>query len=168
MPLTTDCKSVLGCNVFVLPYYGYGWGRQDLPDQKKTALESLGPEPFHLHLDEFVYCNEHIMGVSGWIEEREHEFAGYWCCCLLRNPDDCDLTRRAGDYLVWIAKKKLQIDPAPYPEKALGEWIKSDKSQFGLCGFGMVAESVEWVKHKYDLAMSARKLAREEEKRKLD
>ena len=158
MPLITDCQNYLGRDVFVLPYYGYGWGRQDLNAPPKTALESLGPEPFFLRLDELVYCDGEIMGVSGIIDQKEHEYTGFWCCCLLRNPDECDLTEHAGDYLVWIAQKKLSIHPAPYPEKALSQWIKFCKSEFCLCGFGMVAESVKWVKAKYDLAMNSRKL----------
>ena len=80
--------------------------------------------------------------------------------CLLRNPDDCDLTEHAGDYMVCIAQKKLPIHPAPYPEKALGQWIQFNQSEFCLCGFGMVAESLKWVKKKYDLAMYSRRLAK--------
>ena len=160
MPLTKTCQQILGHGLFVLPYYGYGWGRQDLGAPPKTPLDSLGPEPFYLRADELIYCNEQIMGMSGIIDEAEHELNGYWCCCLLRNPDDCNLTDQAAHYMVWIAKKKLSIDPAPYPERALFDWVKFDKSEFCLCGFGMVAESVVWVKETYDLAINARKLVK--------
>ena len=162
MPRINDCQNFLGRKIFVLPYYGYGWGRQDLNASKKTALESLGPEPFFLRLGELVDCNGQIMGVSGIIDQKEHEYTGFWCCCLLRNPDECDLTEHAGDYQVWIAQKKLPIHPAPYPEKALGQWIQFNPSEFCLCGFGMVAESVKWVKEKFNLAMFSRQLAKEE------
>ena len=99
-----------------MPQYGYGWGRQDVNAPQLTPLESLGPEPFYLRADELIYCDEQIMGISGIIEGKEHEFSDYWCCCLLRNPDECNLTNQVGDYLIWIAKGKLQIDPAPYPK----------------------------------------------------
>jgi len=158
MPLTQNCKEHIGRNLLVVPYYGYGWSRQDDGAPPKKPLDKLGPEPFYLRVDEFISCENQLMGMTGIIAEPMHEFNSNWCCCLLRNTDDSDFTAHPGQYMIWIAQKKLQVDPMPYPEKALGQWIKFDKSEFCLCGFGVVAESVQWIQDIYKRTMDSRKL----------
>jgi len=100
------------------------------------------------------------MGVAGEIDEPAHQFGKFWCACLLRNPDECDFTNRPGDYMVWIARKALPIHPAPYPEKALYDWVAFDQAEFCLCGYGAVAESVERIQDIYKRTMNSRKLAK--------
>ena len=158
MPLIETSKSYIGCLLFVLPYYGYGWARKDSDPETLGPLDKLGPEPFHLRVEEIIYCDRQLMGVSGTIGEQKHQFDKYWCGCLLRNTDDSNFTDHPGQYLIWIAQKKLLIQPSPYPEKALYEWVIFDKSEFCLCGFGTVAESVQWIKDIYKRTMNSRKL----------
>jgi hypothetical protein len=102
------------------------------------------------------------MALTGTIEETDHEFNNYWCACLLRNTDASDFTAKPGHYMIWIAPRALPIDPAPYPTKALYEWVTFDKSGFCLCGFGTVAESVQWIGDIYTRTMNSRKLAKEQ------
>jgi hypothetical protein len=102
------------------------------------------------------------MGVTGTVDEPAHQFSKYWCACLLRNPDECDFTAQPGHYMVWIAKKKLPMHPAPYREKALYQWVKFDRSEFCLCGFGVVAESVDWIQDIYNRTMISRRTAKGE------
>jgi hypothetical protein len=109
-------------------------------------------------VDEFIFCKQQLMGMAGTINEPHHEFNNYWCCCLLRNTEDSDLTAHPGQYMIWIAKKKLSVHPLPYPEKALYEWVTFEKSEFCLCGFGAVAESVQWIQDIYKTTMDSRKL----------
>lgn len=162
MPLVSNSKECVGSKLFVLPYYGYGWGRPDLGGGSTSPLESIGPEPFHIRVDEAILCNEAVMGVGGVIDEPTHQFDKYWCACLLRNPDECDFNTRPGDYMIWIAKKQLPIHPAPYPQKALGQWVTFDKSSFCLCGYGRVAESVDWIQDIYERTMNSRRLVKEQ------
>jgi len=157
MPLQSNCTDCVGRSLFVLPYYGYGWARQDDSAPPKTPLDSLGPESFDIHADELVNCDEQIMGVNGTIESPGHELNGCWCCCLLRNPDECNFTDCPGHYMVWIANKKLPIQPVPYPKEALFNWVKFEKHEFCLGGFGAVVESVESVQGLYETAMAARR-----------
>jgi len=158
MPFTETCKRYMGQTLFVLPYYGYGWVREDLEVRILGPLDKLGPEPFHLRVEELIYCDRQLMGVSGIIGEQKHQFDKYWCGCLLRNTDDSDFTDHPGQYMIWIAQKKLSIHPSPYPEKALYEWVTFDKSEFCLCGYGAVAESMQWIQDIYDRTMNSRKL----------
>lgn len=158
MPLTKNCKEYASRSLLVLPYYGHGWTRPDLDSPPQDRLASLGPEPFHLKIEDFILCDKQLMGVSGTIDEQKHQFDKYWCGCLLRNTDDSDFTAHPGQYMVWIAQKKLPIHPAPYPGKALYEWVTFDKSVFCLCGFGTVAESVQWIRDIYKRTMDSRKL----------
>jgi len=162
MPLTEASKKYMGHVLFALPYYGYGWTRKDLAVGTLGPLDMLGPEPFHLRVQEPVYCERQIMGITGRIEEPGHGLDKYWCACLLRNTDDSDFTTHPGQYLIWITPQELSINPAPYPEKALAEWITFDKSEFCLCGYGVVAESVEWMQDIYTRTMNSRKLAKEQ------
>jgi hypothetical protein len=104
----------------------------------ESRLDALGPEPFDLRVDECIY----------------------WCCCLLRNPDERDFTTHCGEYIVWIAQRKLQVIPEPYPKKALGDWVVADKTAFCWGGYGTVAESVDWVKDIYDRTMKGREQAK--------
>jgi hypothetical protein len=158
MPFIDTCKQYVGRSLFVLPYYGHGWNRKDIKAPSKTRLDMLGPLPFWLHVDEFIPCGGQLMGICGAIDEPKHELNGYWCCCLLRNVDGSDFTNYPGEYMVWIAKMRLPISPAPYPEKALYEWVTFDKSEYCLCGYGTVAESLQWIQDIYKRTMDSREL----------
>jgi hypothetical protein len=162
MPLTETCRRYVGRNLFVLPYYGYGWNRQDVAEPPKTLLDTLGPEPFHLRVGEIISDGRDLMALTGTIEETDHQFNDYWCACLLRNTDASDFTAKPGDYMIWIARKALPIHPAPYPEKALYHWVTFDKSVFCLCGFGTLAESVDWIQDIYKRTMNSRKRVKDQ------
>jgi hypothetical protein len=162
MPLQPKSEKWIGQKLFVLPHYGYGWGRPDLGGGSTSPLESLGPEPFYAKVEELILCVGEPMGITGTIDEPSHQFDKYWYACLLRNPDECDFTANPGDYMIWIAEKKLPIHPAPYPQKALAQWVVFEESKFCLCGYGVVAESVEWIKDKFNVAAKARKQAKSE------
>src|SRR5436190_15655169 len=130
MPLTTTCAGSVGRELFVLPYYGYGRSRMDTSAPPGTILDALGPEPFRFRVDECIYCDQDLMGVSGAVVKSKDILEGFWCCCLLRNPDERNFTTRCGEYIVWIAQSELQIIPEPYPRKALGDWVVPDKTAF--------------------------------------
>jgi hypothetical protein len=157
MPLVLSHRDCVGRKLFVLPYYGYGWHREDAPAPAQTRFDLLGPEPFHLKVDECINCESLTVGISGFIHEPAHKLDGFWCCCLLRHTDDADFTERTSHYMVWIAQKKLSVDPAPYHEKALYEWVTPEKSGFCLCGYGTVAESADWIKEIYERTISTRR-----------
>jgi hypothetical protein len=157
MPLIATSRDYLGRSLFVLPHYGYGWGRQDVGAPPKTQLDSLGPEPFNILVQDLVYCDQQLVGLSGAISESAHALNKYWCACLLRNTDESNFTTHPGQYLVWIAQKRLPIHPVPYPQEALFNWVRFDKNEFCLCGYGAVAESVQWVQRLYETAMASRK-----------
>jgi hypothetical protein len=159
MSLKETSKARVGHSLFVLPYYGYGWVRKDLAVGILGPLDKLGPEPFHLRIEEFLYCEKQIMGITGRIEEPGHGLDKHWCACLLRNTDDSDFTTHPGQYMIWVAEEKLSINPAPYPQKALAEWVTFDKSKFCLSGYGAVAESVEWIQELHKQTMDSRRRA---------
>src|SRR2546421_9889174 len=92
VPLKNSCRESIGHSLFVLPYYGYGWSRVDTVAPPESRLDALGPEPFELKVVECIYCENDIMGISGIVIKPHAAFDGYWCCCLLRNPDECDFT----------------------------------------------------------------------------
>ena len=129
-------------------------------EPKETRVDALGPEPFYLRVDECVYCEGEIMGVSGVVINPRKALDGYWCCCLLRNTDQRDFTTHCGELIVWIAQRKLEVLPEPYPKKALGDWVVPDKNAFCWAGYGTVAESVDWIKDVYERTMSSRELVR--------
>jgi hypothetical protein len=156
MPLHESCKSYVGRKVFVLPYYGYGWGREDVGAPPPDTLSGLGPLPFLLRVSEFIACGREVVGASGAIEEAQHPLDKQWCCFYLRLTSEHDFTNRPGQYMIWIAERKLSIDARP--ERARYEWVSFDKSFPCLCGYGAVAESVEWIRNLYDTTMATRRL----------
>jgi len=156
MPLLEACNQVVGQELFVVPYYGHGWSRLDAGSPPETMLDSLGPEPFYIRVQECVYCENAIVGISGLVVCKQKQLSGYWCCCLLRSPEVHDFTAHYGDYLVYIAERKLAIFPEPYPKKPLGDWVAVDKTAFCLGGYGTVAESADWMKDVYDRTMKGR------------
>jgi len=162
MPLDTGSTSYLGRMLFVLPYYGHGWSRTDAGSPPRTPLDSLGPKPFNMRVEEFIYCDEQVMGLGGIIVEPRSPLDGFWCCSLLRNTDESNFTRKCGQYMIWIARNKLPVDPAPHSEKALFEWVTPDAAAFGLCGFGTVAESVDHVRDVYDRTVRSRELVQKQ------
>jgi hypothetical protein len=95
------------------------------------------------------------MGGSGEIVEPKHQFDGYWCGFYLRMSGDYNFSTRPGDYMIWISKSALRVDPAP--EKALYEWVSFSSSSPCLCGYGMVAETVDQMGRFYELVMGTRK-----------
>jgi hypothetical protein len=102
------------------------------------------------------------MGMSGYIAETGHEFERYWCCCLLRNTNLSDFTTSPGQFTIWIAPQKLPVHPAPYPQKALFEWVAFKKTEFVLCGYGTVAESVNWIEEIFERTMNSRRRVKNE------
>jgi hypothetical protein len=157
MPLVDACKLYVGRYLLVVPYYGYGWTRPDLGGPAPEPPGSLGPEPYHLEVEEIIYCQDKVMGVAGTIAEPRHSNNGQWCACLLRNTDDSDFTVHPGHYMIWIALTRLPVHPVPYPQKALYQWVAFDRSSPCLCGYGAVAESVEWIRDLYDTTMATRR-----------
>ena len=155
MPINEQIKNYIGRNLFTVPYYGYGWNRQDSAAPTASQIDMLGPEPFHFRVDEFIFCDEQCAGVSGFIDQPEHPFNKYWCGCFLRTSEDADFTKNPGQYMVWIVRKKLSVCPSQ--KKALFEWVTPDKSEFCLCGYGAVAESAQWMQAIYDKATASRK-----------
>ncbi|HWQ91934.1 MAG TPA: hypothetical protein VN673_09705 [Clostridia bacterium] len=155
MPLSEASKSYIGQKLLVVPYYGHGWGRQDTNAHHREPNQSIGPAPFHVLVDEFIYCAGQAMGASGTISELGHEFDRYWCGFFLRPTTEHDFTAHPGDYMVWICAVKPQV--VALPERALFEWVSFDKSSLALCGFGMVAENEKCMGKTYELAMATRR-----------
>ena len=162
MPLNESCRELIGRKLVVLPYYGHGWTRVDNVTPSETDMDALGPEPFALRLDEVIYCNQEIMGLSGVVDKPNEIFDGYSCCCLLRSTDSHDLKAHCGEYIVWISKRKLEVFPEPYPKKALGDWIVKDETAFCWGGYGTIAESVEWVRDLYERVVKGREQAKKQ------
>jgi hypothetical protein len=119
-------------------------------------MDKLGPEQFHVRVDEFFNCDNQPVGLGGIIMEKEHPFDGYHCVCCLRMVDGYDFTTKPGDYLVWIARTKPCVQPNL--QKAIFEWVTIDKSAPYICGYGTVAESVQWIQDIYKRTMDSRKL----------
>src|SRR3954469_1210468 len=111
MPLSANCKDYVGSPLFVLPYYGNGWTRPDLGEPPPNPIESLGPEPFHLKVQDLIYCGDELMGATGMIDEPGHPYNGHWSAFYLRMIDEFDFTSRPGDHMVWIARTHLPIRP---------------------------------------------------------
>jgi hypothetical protein len=155
MPLTDDCKEYIGRDLIVVPYYGHGWIRPDLGGPTPEPTGMIGPSPFHFRMDEVIFCSNNAMGAGGVITEPDHPFNGHWCGLILRRTDECDFTSKQGDYMVWICQTKLPIYPAS--DKALYEWVSFDKSTACLCGYGLVAETVDDMGDTYDRVMATRK-----------
>lgn len=162
MPLKASSEELIGSKVFVLPYYGYGWSRADSGPPTETVLDALGPRPFDLHVDDCIFCEHDLMGMSGTIINASEGFDGYWCCCILRNADVRDLTANCGDYIVWVAKRKLQLIPEPFSKKALGDWVVTDKSAFCWGGYGTVSKSARWIAELCERVKHSREHAKEQ------
>jgi hypothetical protein len=155
MPLAESVREHIGRNLLIVPYYGYGWKRQDLGKPRPHLHDSLGPRQFHVRLDELAYCGGEAIGGSGIIVQPKHEFNGYWCGFYLRRTDECNFTAKQGDYMVWIIPSKPQVQPSP--EKALYEWVLFDKALPTLCGYGMVAETADYMGVYYERVVVQRK-----------
>lgn len=155
MPLIEACADYVGRSLFVLPYYGYGWTQPGVDGPAPGPLGSTGPNPFRMRMEELVMCAKELLGASGTISEPQHPFVNKWCCFYLRMTDDYNFTTRPGDYMIWIAEEKLAIDPQP--TKARFQWVSFKESTQCLCGYGTVAESVQWIREIYDRTMASRR-----------
>ncbi len=159
MPLHAVFEEYVGRKLFVLPYYGYGWNRQDSGASPPTLIDALGPEPFHVRVEDCFFSTGQFVGAGGAISEQRHPFDRHWCVFCLREVGDFNFTDRAGHYMIWITPSKPTVEPSP--EKAIYQWVLFDKSLFCLSGYGMVAESVDYIRETYDKTRASRKLAAE-------
>src|SRR5438552_3982127 len=163
MPLAETCNQYLCRSLFVLPYYGNGWSRADSgPRPPPNMLAALGPEPFHVRIEEWISCAGQLMGASGTIEEPEHPFDKHWCAFYLRQVADFNFSTNPGDDMIWITPTKAEVNARP--EKAIYEWVFFDKSSPCHCGFGTVAEKVEYIGDTYGRTIASRKLVAESQR----
>jgi hypothetical protein len=71
--------------VFVLPYYGYGWSREDAVESTLSESPNVGPMPFGMQLEEWIYRKGTIVGASGQITESGHELDRLWMAFLIHS-----------------------------------------------------------------------------------
>jgi hypothetical protein len=155
MPLSQRTNEYIGRTLFVMPYYGNGWVRADLGKPPPEPHGSLGPAPFRARVEKMIICNGQLMGAMATIDETGHPFDGHWCCFYLRSTEECDFAGNQGHYMIWIAPKELPLQSAP--EKPLYQWVTPDPSTSSLCGYGMVAESKEFMGEFYEITMATRR-----------
>lgn len=154
MPYEEECAEYLGKRLFVLPYYGHGWGFEDGTLNSHPA-DSIGPEPFNLVVTELVYRQSQIVGAIGKVQEPQHKYDGMWAAFCQRLVGDFNFTSAPGQCLIWIGRDKpiAKADSS----SAVYYWIEQDATPPKLVGFGVVATSKEWIKELYERTMETRK-----------
>lgn len=154
MPFDVECSEYIGKRMFVLPYYGCGWGYEDGSPTAGLA-DSIGPEPFHLVLDTFIYRQGQIVGGIGKIREAQHKYDGMWGAFCLRMLGNYNFTTTPGEFMIWIGRDR-PVAKADFSD-AVYRWIELGTASPKLSGYGTVAASKEFVKDVYDTAMKTRK-----------
>jgi hypothetical protein len=164
MPLEQNCRRFIGHHLFVVPYYGTGWYREDVKPSIWGWEDMIGPKSFSMLAGDFLEFNDRLIGIRGKIAESRHPYDGYWCLACLRSPDNYNFEDKPGDYMIWIARNEPQFLPAA--DKALYEYVIFDKSALCLCGYGTIAESPSRVQKYVEMAVSNR-MSIEKEKNQL-
>lgn len=149
------CDECVGKPLVVVPYYGHGWSREDPDAPPAGPLDHLGPEPFQMVLQDFIHLNGKRVGGIGRIVERDHPLAGLWVSFCLRMKGEFNFTERPGHCLIWISGNKPVISARE--EQPVYSWVLASGSP-RLVGYGIVAESLDWVRAIYARAMDSRKL----------
>jgi hypothetical protein len=156
MPLKQSCSNYVGQRLLVLPYYGYGWSREDAHAPPPKPIDGLGPEPFHVQVEEYFSSGGQLVGAAGLIKEEGHALDRQWCVFCLRESGTYDFKEHPGNYMIWITQAKVRVEPNA--ERAVYEWVIIDRSLPCLCGYGTVAESKDWINEIYNRTMASRKL----------
>jgi len=154
MPFDSKCSEYIGKRLFVLPYYGHGWGFED-GNPTSGPADSIGPEPFDLVVSELVYRQSQIVGAIGKMQEPQHKYDGMWVAFCLRFLGDFNFTTAPGHSMIWIGRDR-PVAKADSSD-AVYHWIELGTASPKLSGYGIVAASKEWVKDVYETTMKTRK-----------
>lgn len=154
MPFDAKCSDYMGKRLFVLPYYGYGWRCED-SNLALSPTDRVGPEPFNLVINEFVYRGGQVVGAIGKIEAVGHNYDKMWGAFCLRMSGDYNFTTNPGECMVWIGRDR-PVAKADSSD-AVYHWIELGNASQKLEGYGTVAESKQWIKEIYERTMQTRK-----------
>lgn len=121
MPLDKSSTDYLGKNLFVLPFYGNGWIRENVSSEPWEKIEMIGPKSFQLLVQDFLEFDNQLIGVRGIIVQKEHQYDGYHCLACLRMTGEYNVVDKPGHYMIWIARNEVHFSPAA--EKAVYEYV---------------------------------------------
>jgi len=155
MSLEPSSIKLIGHDLFVLPYYGHGWKREDVRAPASTPKDSIGPEPFRINLEQYIYCDEHIVGLQGKIVSANHSLTGCCCVACLRRSGQFNFGSKPGHYMIWITENTPSI--LPNLEKAIYEWVSPDRARLCIVGYGVVAEGPEHIQELMERTVATRK-----------
>jgi hypothetical protein len=160
MPLDKYSAEFLGKNLFVLPFYGNGWIRENASSEPWKKIEMIGPKSFQLLVQDFLEFDNQLIGVRGIIVQKEHQFDGYHCLACLRMTGEYNVVDKPGHYMIWIARNEVHFSPAA--EKAVYEYVIPDKFALCLCGYGTIADSPSRVQRYVEMAENTRRAIEDE------
>jgi hypothetical protein len=160
MPIEQTSRRYFGQELFVIPYYGNGWHREDSKPMTWDWEDMIGPESFNLLVEDFLELNKLIIGIRGKVKKEMHPYNGYWCLACLRSPDKFNFEDNPGPYMIWIARNEPQFSPAV--EKSVYEYVTPDKSALCLCGYGTIADFPSRVQKYVAMALDNRESIKNE------
>jgi hypothetical protein len=111
-----------------------------------------------MRVTNLIKCENKHVGLTGVIDEPRHQFDSWWVCSYLRTTGEHNLTTELGQYMIWIADKPLHVSARE--DRARYLWVTFDSASPCLCGYGVAAASIKWVREKYDSVMATRRQCR--------
>jgi hypothetical protein len=147
-------SELIGKELFVVPYYGCGWGREDGKAPPPAPIDSLRLEPFDVVVESCIQTSDEIVGIMGRIEGEKHAFAN-WCTACLRLTGFVNTRSDSAHCLIWLTERKPLVNADR--SMAIYEWVRPDLSRLSYCGYGVLAESVAWIQELYGRVLQSRK-----------
>jgi hypothetical protein len=104
MGLTGRCRSYLGQQVVIRPFYGWGWHRHDPDLPPLTYEEKAGPAPFRAVVTAFFKERGEIRGGTGIIRDSGHSLDGQFVVFSTRHVGTFEFTAADVAYSISIGR----------------------------------------------------------------
>ena len=151
MALLPSCLAYEKEQVYVVPFYGWGW---NLVQQGKfldlTQDETQGPAPFHIRIRNFYHYRGELTGATGIVEEPGHLCNHFFVAFYVRQ-DKADFTENISAYNIQlgthdpILELRPDNDEEDWPHWNFGESV----CVMGFCDIARDKTTFEqWYKRK--------------------
>lgn len=107
--LIDNPEQYIGSELFVEPFYGYGWG-----DSDQHYIDV--PGPFAFVLENLFTRNGRVVGGIGKITTENHLFSGHWLSFSMRHRGLASLAEKDAAYSVSISPHPFSIVEGDFPK----------------------------------------------------
>ena len=137
MPLASSCLESIGSPIYVRPYHGWGWRRDDDPSVvlNYAVIDEAGG--FSFTVADIGSWGGELRHVIGRVSSAHSLFAGCWIACAVMHVGTFDFRKALC----------LRYDLSIGLSAPVGEWPKVASGSPIYGGYGTLGESQEVVDH---------------------